>query len=169
VSAWIPAALVAIGLVAILLELFVPSFGIIGVVGFGCLVAAVWLSYVHLGPTVGTVVLAVVLVLAPALVVLGLKLFPRTFVGRWLIHREDLPRPEARHADLAGATGSAITDLRPAGMALVARRRLSVVTGGEFIGRGEPVTVVAVEGSRIVVRRSAGVDRPPISPPGGSA
>ena len=46
---------------------------------------------------------------------------------------------------------------------------ISVVTGGEFIGRDEPVTIVSVEGSRIVVRRSAGVDRPPINPAGGTA
>jgi membrane-bound ClpP family serine protease len=63
--AWIPAALVAIGLAAIFLELFVPSFGIIGVAGFGCVVAAVVLAYVHLGGTVGTVFLTIVLVCTP--------------------------------------------------------------------------------------------------------
>lgn len=168
-SAWIPVALVAIGLVAVALEIFVPSFGIIGIVGFGCLVAAVVLAYVHLGSTVGTVFLAVVLVCTPALIFLGLKVFPRTFIGRWLIHREDLGAPAARHADLLGAGGRTLTDLRPSGTALVEGRRISVVTGGEFIGRNEAVTVTAVEGSRIVVRRGAGVDRPPINRAGGIA
>ena len=166
-SAWIPAALVAIGLAAIFLELFVPSFGIIGVAGFGCLVAAVVLAYARIGVTVGTVFLAVVLVCTPALIFLGLKVFPRTFFGRWLIHREDLGTPAARHADLLGASGRTLTDLRPSGTALVGGRRLSVVTGGEFVGRDEAVTVTAVEGSRIVVRRSAGAERPAINRTGG--
>lgn len=169
-TAWVPAALIAIGLAAILLEMFVPSFGIIGIAGFGCLVAAVVLAYVHLGSTGGTIFLAAVLVLAPALIFLGLKVFPRTFFGRWLIHREDLATPAARHADLVGARGSALTDLRPSGTASLAGRRVSVVTGGEFVGKGEPVTVVSVEGARVVVRQSAGVDRPSIQQPtGGSA
>ena len=168
-SAWIPAALAAIGLVAVILEIFVPAFGIVGIAGFACLVAAVVLAYVHLGSTVGTVFLAVVLICLPALVFLALKAFPRTFFGRWLIHRQDLATPEARHADLAGRGGRALSDLRPSGTALVDGCRISVVTGGEFIGRDEPVTVVSVEGSRIVVRRSAGVDRPSINPAGGTA
>jgi membrane-bound serine protease (ClpP class) len=159
-SAWIPIALIAVGVAAILLEMFVPSFGIIGVAGFGCLIASVALAYARLGGTLGTVFLAAVLVLAPALVFLGLKLFPRTFFGNWLIHREELVTPAGRHADLTGAAGQALTDLRPSGTALIDGQRVSVVTGGEYIGKSEPVTVVAVEGSRIVVRRSAGVGRP---------
>jgi len=159
-SAWIPVALIAVGVAAILLEMFVPSFGIIGVAGFGCLIASVVLAYVHLGGTLGTVFLAAVLVLAPAMIFLGLKLFPRTFFGKWLIHREDLATPEARHAGLAGREGRALTDLHPAGTALVDGQRISVVTGGEYVGKDEAVTVVAVEGSRIVVRRSAGAGRP---------
>jgi membrane-bound serine protease (ClpP class) len=159
-SAWIPIALVAVGVAAILLEMFVPSFGIIGVAGFGCLVASVVLAYARLGGTVGTIFLAAVLVLAPALIFLGLKVFPRTFFGQWLIHREDLVTPPARHADLTGAAGRALTDLRPSGTALIDGRRISVVTGGEYVGKDEQVSVVAVEGSRIVVRRSAGAGRP---------
>lgn len=166
---WGPAVLIFIGLVAIFLEMFVPAFGIVGIAGFGCLVAAVVLAYVHLGATVGTIHLAAVLVLAPALIFLGLKVFPRTFFGKWLIHREDLTTPDGRHADIAGREGRTLTDLRPSGTALVDGRRLSVVTGGEFIGKDEPVTVVSVEGSRIVVRRSAGVDRRSINTAGGSA
>lgn len=159
-SAWIPVALIAIGLAAILLEMFVPSFGIVGVAGFGCLVAAVALAYVHLGAAVGTVFLAAVLVLAPVAIFLGLRAFPRTFFGKWLIHRQDLATPAAPHADFAGREGRTLTDLHPAGIALVDGRRISVVTGGEFVGKDEPVVVVSVEGSRIVVRRSADAGRP---------
>ena len=51
-----------------------------------------------------------------------------------------------------GQFGTAVTLLRPSGTAEIDGVRLSVVTEGEFIAPGTPVQVVAVQGSRIVVR-----------------
>jgi membrane-bound serine protease (ClpP class) len=45
-----------------------------------------------------------------------------------------------------------VTELRPAGVVAIDGRRIDVVTGGELVPRGTPVTVVKVEGNRIVVR-----------------
>ena len=53
---------------------------------------------------------------------------------------------------LVGAEGTALTDLHPSGVAIVAERRLSVVTGGEYIAAGTEVVVTKVYGARIVVR-----------------
>ncbi|MDF2938950.1 MAG: serine protease, partial [Paenibacillaceae bacterium] len=52
---------------------------------------------------------------------------------------------------LLGKTGKALTPLRPAGTAVFDGERVDVVTAGEFIGQGQPVTVVLVEGGRVVV------------------
>jgi membrane-bound serine protease (ClpP class) len=60
-----------------------------------------------------------------------------------------LPRPDAR----AGATGVALTDLRPAGVAEIAGQRVDVVTEGEYLRAGDPVEVLVDEGYRRVVRR----------------
>jgi membrane-bound ClpP family serine protease len=49
--------------------------------------------------------------------------------------------------------GTAITDLRPSGTALIGGKRLDVVTRGDYIEKGSEVRVSAVEGSRIVVRK----------------
>jgi membrane-bound serine protease (ClpP class) len=47
----------------------------------------------------------------------------------------------------------AVTTLRPSGMARIEGVKYSVVTGGELIEKNQPVRVVKVEGSRIVVKK----------------
>jgi membrane-bound serine protease (ClpP class) len=61
-----------------------------------------------------------------------------------------LPRPDAR----PGAVGVAITDLRPAGVAEIAGRRVDVVTEGEYLRAGDHVEVLVDEGYRRLVRRA---------------
>ncbi|MGI4787617.1 MAG: NfeD family protein [Janthinobacterium lividum] len=51
-----------------------------------------------------------------------------------------------------GQFGTAVTLLRPSGIAEFDDVRLSVVTEGEFIAQGTQVQIVMVQGSRIVVR-----------------
>lgn len=51
-----------------------------------------------------------------------------------------------------GKEGVAITPLRPAGTALIEGERINVVTEGAFVERDSSVTVVEVEGNRVVVQ-----------------
>jgi membrane-bound serine protease (ClpP class) len=71
------------------------------------------------------------------------------------------PEPEPDHADtasaqtvvtLVGATGVALTDLRPSGLADIDGRRVDVVTSGEYLRRGDAIEVIVDEGWRRVVR-----------------
>jgi membrane-bound serine protease (ClpP class) len=54
---------------------------------------------------------------------------------------------------LTGASGVALSDLRPSGTADIQGRQVDVVTTGEYITAGEAITVVTDEGYRRVVRR----------------
>jgi membrane-bound serine protease (ClpP class) len=49
-------------------------------------------------------------------------------------------------------SGTALTNLRPSGTALIDGKRVDVVTNGSMIERGAEVKVIAVEGARVVVR-----------------
>lgn len=71
--------------------------------------------------------------------------------------RPDRPAP----GGLVGRTGVALTDLRPAGVARVDGQRIDVVTEGEWLAAGDPVTVLTDEGYRRVVQRTEGDDAPP--------
>ncbi len=58
----------------------------------------------------------------------------------------------ADYTGLLGRPGSAVSVLRPSGVAEIEGRRFTVVTEGSFMSPGAPLEVVRVQGSRIVVR-----------------
>jgi membrane-bound serine protease (ClpP class) len=105
-----------------------------------------------------------VLATGVAMVVVA-RLVPSTRFGRALVLERAITeqagpaQTQARAATggvgdaLVGRSGTAETALRPAGKALVGGRRIDVVTEGDFIEAGTRVVVVALDGSRIVVRR----------------
>jgi membrane-bound serine protease (ClpP class) len=158
-SVWIPILLFVVGFVSLFLELFVPAAGAIGAAGIISMIVATVLGYRNFGTTMGTLLLTGTLIGTPAMIVIGLKLFPKTFVGKLLILGDSQKREEGyasyseqMYEGLAGKEGTAATVLRPSGMVVIGDKKYSVVTSGEMIERGEPVRVVKVEGSRIVVR-----------------
>ena len=78
-------------------------------------------------------------------------------MGRFALFEESVGGAELPEAALEkrlrGATGSAITTLRPAGVAFLNGDQYDVVSDGEFIPAGREIYVVHVEGRKIVVRR----------------
>jgi membrane-bound serine protease (ClpP class) len=157
---WLAIGLAAAGIVAIILEVFVPAAGIIGIAGVGSIIASVVIAYQRLGSLVGSIYLAVVLVMVPVFIVLYFRFFPRSPVGRWLIS-QDRQGPDKgyssftpeKYVDLIGKEGTSLTILRPAGMVRIDGQKYSAVTGGEFIDKDKSIKVVKVEGSRVVVRQ----------------
>jgi len=157
---WLAIGLAAAGVLAVIIELFVPAAGIIGIAGLGAIIASIVIVFQRLGNLIGSVYLAVVLVLVPVVIVVYFKFFPRSLVGRWLINkgRQDAEKGYAsftpeKYSDLAGKEGTSLTVLRPVGMVLIEGQKYSAVTGGEFIEKNQPIRVIKVEGSRIVVRQ----------------
>jgi membrane-bound serine protease (ClpP class) len=157
---WLAIGLAAAGLVAIILEVFVPSAGIIGIAGLGSIIASIVIAYQRLGNLIGSIYLAVVLVLVPVFIVLYFRFFPRSPVGRWLISQDRQESEKGyysftpeKYADLVGKEGTALTILRPVGTVLIEGQKYSAVTAGEFIEKDKQVRVLKVEGSRVVVRQ----------------
>ena len=73
-----------------------------------------------------------------------------------VLPREPAPHvawPE-RESSMTGVSGVALSDLRPSGRADIQGREVDVVTAGEYIAAGDPITVVADEGYRRIVRRA---------------
>jgi membrane-bound serine protease (ClpP class) len=106
---------------------------------------------------VGRVVFSLLIALIASLVML--RFLPRLPFGRRLILETGLPAgqgyasaPEADRNWL-GKSGTALSPLRPAGIARIENQRVDVVSDGEFIDSGAPIVVTRVDGNRIVVRR----------------
>ncbi len=164
-AGWEELLLVGIGLVLLAIEVFVtPGFGIVGILGVGALLGGLGLSLVGVGATwevilkaVGQVALSLLLAIGVSLALL--RVLPRLPFGRRLILEAGLPA-EAGYASAPesdrlwlGKRGTAVSLLRPAGIAHLDGERVDVVSDGEFIEAGEPIEVIRVDGNRIVVRR----------------
>ena len=144
--------LVLVGFLMIAAEVFVPGL-VLGTLGGLCLLGAVALCYVAYGPLGGTAAFAGLAVLGTIGFFLWLRLFPHTPLGKkMMLHKSLLSRNSLKMPDLLGATGEAVTPLRPAGTAVIQGRRMDVVAEGGLIESGKKVSVVAQEGIRIVVR-----------------
>jgi membrane-bound serine protease (ClpP class) len=161
--------LFGLGVILLLAEIFViPGFGVAGISGLilviGSLMAAlignVGLDFPAQGAinqALGT--MAITLVLLGVFVFSLARYLPNSRSFNRLVLAPELSSAEgytAAETDLGimGATGRAITPLRPAGTVELAEsnRRIDVVTGGEFIQPGTLVRVVDVRGSRVEVR-----------------
>jgi len=163
-AGWEELLLVAGGVILLGLEVFVvPGFGIAGIAGIAALVAGLGLTLVGAGATASVIVgalgrVAVSILLALASGMALLSVLPRLPFGRRLVLDTDLrsgegyaSAPESDRLQL-GHTGTALSPLRPAGVADINGARVDVVSEGSFIEAGSAIEVTRVDGNRIVVR-----------------
>ncbi|MEK6676953.1 MAG: hypothetical protein AABZ47_15030 [Planctomycetota bacterium] len=138
-------------------ELFIPSHGVLTVVGLGFLVAAIAKTFSVGGHTGGTLAIVAVLVAAPVVIMISVKVWPRTPMGR----RIAPPNPRATEADsgipiqelraLVGITGRCVSSLRPVGICEISGRRVSCISQLGMIDQGSTVEVVGVTGGNLEV------------------
>lgn len=149
--------LLTIGLFLLAAEIFLPG-GILGILGGIALLGAVAASFAAFGLAVGMYIALAVIIGGSASIFIWIKLFPRTRVGQALTLQHTQSSYKAADTDtrrnLAGKTGKAVTDLRPAGIVQIDGRKYSVVSEGMLVQRDSAVQVVKVDGNRIVVRPS---------------
>ncbi len=151
-------ALALLGFGAIILEFFVPSAGIIGIIGTGCVITGVVLTYTHYGIMAGTIFLIACAITGPVILFLYFKLFPKSYIGKKLIlHNQMLNKKgfvsgeSEEYGDIIGKEGITETVLRPVGKAFIIDKSYNVTTIGDFIPKDSKIIVIQIEGNRIVV------------------
>ncbi|NQX57716.1 NfeD family protein [Paenibacillus qinlingensis] len=148
-------AVLGLGLVLLILELVVPSFGILSVLGAICLFGGVLMA--SSDPKEAAFMLIIALLVALVVIIAAIRTFKHRGVWNRFILKEQLTTSKGftsspDRSNLIGLTGEAITPLRPAGTALIQGERVDVVTHGSFISVNKAVIVVEVEGVRVVVK-----------------
>jgi membrane-bound serine protease (ClpP class) len=169
-AGWEEALLIGAGLLLLAAELLIiPGFGVAGVLGIVALCAGLFLSFIGRYPAPGDIWRAATMLLPSlALVAVGggvlLLLFPSLPVWSRLNLRTQLrnerrdsgPMAEAQAPSAwLGAKGIALTPLRPAGTSLFQGERMDIISEGGYVATNTPITVVRVEGTRVVVRPDA--------------
>ena len=147
-------ALMALGFLLLGAELFViPGFGIAGVLGALCLGSGVVLSWSAFGASWGVALLCGSLGVA----FLAVLVFFKSGAGKRMQLESSLAgasavsEDEERHL---GRRGVAFTMLRPSGIGEFGDERMQVETDGDFLAKGTPLVVVAVEMGRVVVEEA---------------
>lgn len=164
VAPTLAAVLFIVGIGLLIAELFIPSFGLIGVAGILCIFGGLFLSLAgdlrflthdRLRDTL--VSLAVSLAGFIAIASIIFKYAPGWPMVKRLVNQTisaDMTAIIEKQRLLLGKTGTAVTSLRPAGTAIVDGVKVDVVTQGEFINSGAGVTIINVDGNRTVVKQS---------------
>jgi membrane-bound ClpP family serine protease len=152
-----PILLLLLGVLFIVVELFVPSGGVLSFLAAGSVVAAVVVGFNN-GLTYGAITLTVTMILVPTFILITIHYWPRTPIGRLIFLRraeEDdvLPNDEEilRRKALVGKFGTAKSKMLPSGAVTIDGRVYDAVSRGHAIEAGETIRVVRVEGNRIVV------------------
>ena len=144
-----------VGVVVIIAEFILPSGGILSIVAAGVFGYSLYIVFSDISKTMGFVFIGADLVMIPALVILGLKLMARSPVTlRKTLSREEGVSSQSPELDrYTGMAGTAVTDLRPAGIAIIDGGRVDVVTRGEYVQKDSEVIVTEVTGNQIIVRQ----------------
>ncbi|HEY9068645.1 MAG TPA: NfeD family protein [Candidatus Ozemobacteraceae bacterium] len=154
--------LFGVGLLLLLAEVFViPGFGITGISGILAMCAGLVITFG--GIYTATYAIAKIIALSIVMIILlynlgpRLKLFDRFILKEAMTTEAGFVAVDAHAFDkLLHLEGLTVSPCRPAGIVRIGQDKYDVSSDGEFIERGRPVTVIAVEGTKIVVREVKG-------------
>ena len=154
-SLLLPIILQLVGVVVIIAEIILPSGGILSIVALGVFGYSLFIVFNEISMIIGFSFVAADLILIPVLVIVGLKLLARSPVTlrKTLSRKEGVSSQASELESYVGTQGNAVTDLRPAGIAVINGKRVDVVTRGEYLEKNSAIIVTTVTGNQIIVRK----------------
>ena len=146
------------GVGLLVLEVFMPGFGLPGTSGIILMLAGIIMTFTNYGVAAGLAVTLITLAVAGISITVSIKSAASGRISKSALVLNNVIQPEEneRMNALAGKEGQALTVLNPVGTAEIEGMRLSVVSEGEWIEKDARVQVLLVEGSRVVVREIKG-------------
>ncbi|HVX15412.1 MAG TPA: NfeD family protein [Pirellulales bacterium] len=156
--------LMLLGVSLAVLEIFVPSGGVIGFLSITSVLCAIALAF-YRGPWYGLSFLGTAVVALPIVMITALHYWPETAMGRRLlleVPKSDdvLPEDDQRRVlkSLVGRVGQSKSLMLPSGAVSIDGHHVDAVSEGMAIEKGQWVQVIEVRGTRVVVRPT---DQPP--------
>jgi membrane-bound ClpP family serine protease len=152
-----PILFLAAGLLLLIVEVFLPSGGLIGLLALGCLGLSLWKAFAQ-SYTLGFEFLAALLVFLPIALVTAAHLWPRTPLAKRIFLKPPDPEDIApshnpeRLDHLIGQFGRTLTPLRPSGLVDFEGRRLDGLSEEGLIPANTLVRAVQVRGGQLIVR-----------------
>jgi len=148
------------GVILVSVEIFLPGFELPGISGIILLLVSIGFTLVNYGSQAALGMTIVVIAALAIVAVVALRSTARGALSKSkmvlnaAITDEESEKQIAELQAHVGRLGTALTVLRPVGVAEFGGDRLDVVTDGEFVEKGQPVVVARVEGRRVIVQKS---------------
>jgi membrane-bound ClpP family serine protease len=148
--------LLGIALILVIVELFIPSGGLIALCAAASTVGGVVMLF-QVNRTLGLVGAIVAVLGVPFIIALSLRVWPHTPIAKMLTIETPTRDPDAppmpnEDGPKVGAHGKALTDLRPVGTCLIDGKRLECLAEAGVIRAGSAVKVILSDGLQVKVR-----------------
>lgn len=153
---WVPIIIFILGICLLIFEVFVPDFGVAGIIGFLLIIGGVYLTNNDLSTALRDLSIAVVAA-SFLFIMLIRRGYSLTHLQKLVLQNNlDKESGFSSNTDASaylGKTGKTTTPLRPSGKVQFEDTELDVVSTGEHIDTDVSVIVTKVEGYKIIVRR----------------
>ncbi len=150
--------LFGVGVAMLVAELFIPSHGLLTVMGVGFLVAGIVSTFQTYGEKAGAISIICCLVALPVFTVAAVKIWPRTWVGRRIappnpvLTARDTSVPVVELGQYVGRTGRTVSTLRPVGICDFDGRRVPCIAEFGMVEAGVTVEGLRVTGGNLAVQ-----------------
>ena len=146
------------GVALLVVEVFVPGFGLPGISGIVLIVVGIVLTWNQYGMAAGLSVMLIALALAGISVSISIKSAAHGKISRSaLILKDETPGAENEELSaLLGQEGITTSVLSPVGTAEINGMRLEVISECAYLAKDVPVQVFRIDGNRIIVREKKG-------------
>lgn len=144
------------GVILLIVEAFMPGFGVPGISGIILLLAGVAMTWYEYGAMVGLGTTVAVLALVGVAISVSLKSASSGRLSKSDLILNDTETPPSENADmqlLVGKEGVVKNTLRPVGTAEFDCGKLHVTSDGGYVSEGQKVRIVRVEGTQIFVNK----------------
>ena len=144
------------GVILLIVEAFMPGFGVPGISGIILLLAGVAMTWYEYGAMVGLGTTVAVLALVGVAISVSLKSASSGRLSKSDLILNDIETPPSENADmqlLVGKEGVVKNTLRPVGTAEFDCGKLHVTSDGEYVSEGQKVRIVRVEVTQIFVNK----------------
>ena len=146
--------LMLVGCALVVLEVFIPSGGILGFFSAVAVLASVVMAF-RRDATTGMSFMLLTLVAVPSVIGLAFRYWPYTPMGKAFLGElkstKEL-KPKETRRELLGKVGIAKSKMLPSGSVQIDGRYIDAISQGAAIDRGQAVVVVEVRANRVVVR-----------------
>jgi len=145
--------LLVCGLFLIGIEIFVPG-GVLGIFGASALIGAAVVGFTIFPLWLGWLSVFIILALTGLAVFVWMKYLPQSPIGKALSLSQKINKKDQDDSLWTpGMTGTAQSELRPAGKATIEGQHADVIADdGAWIGHDAAIEIVRVSGNRIYVK-----------------